>query len=71
MYKLLLSGLLVSLLSFSVSAANYPCSKSKGGVSHCSGKIFVCNDGSTSKSKKDCTAVHGDKKSDKASDKKK
>lgn len=63
MYKLLLAGLLVSLLPFSVSAANYPCSKGKGGVSHCSGKKFICNDGSTSKSKKICpVAVHGDKK---------
>lgn len=37
------------------NAANYPCSKSKGGVSHCTtdGK-FVCNDGSISRSKKVC-----------------
>ncbi|BET42618.1 YdcA family protein [Atlantibacter hermannii] len=37
-------------------AANYPCSKSKGGVSHCTadGK-FVCNDGSISRSKKKCS----------------
>lgn len=63
MYKLILSGLLVSLISFGASAANYPCSKSKGGVSHCNGATFVCNDGSTSKSKKACSAAtHGDKK---------
>ncbi|EPC5388439.1 hypothetical protein ACRZ2F_000429 [Serratia liquefaciens] len=46
-------------LSFATSPAqakNYPCSKSKGGVSRCTtdGK-FVCNDGSTSKSKSTCT----------------
>ncbi|MDM2835746.1 hypothetical protein [Citrobacter sp. Cpo091] len=37
-------------------AKNYPCSKSKGGVSHCTadGK-FVCNDGSVSRSKKKCS----------------
>ena len=37
-------------------AANYPCSKSKGGASHCMGPYFVCNDGSTSQSKKICSA---------------
>lgn len=58
MYKLLLSGLLASLLSLSVSAANYPCSGSKGGVSHCNGATFICNDGSTSASKRNCSAVH-------------
>ncbi|RZL87899.1 MAG: hypothetical protein EOP82_24770 [Variovorax sp.] len=26
--------------------ANYPCSGSKGGVAHCAGAKFVCNDGS-------------------------
>lgn len=41
------------------SAANYPCSGSKGDVSHCEGATFVCNDGSTSGSKKNCSAVHG------------
>ncbi|WP_312985254.1 hypothetical protein [Atlantibacter sp.] len=45
---------LLATSSFS-NAANYPCSKSKGGVSHCTadGK-FVCNDGSISRSKKVC-----------------
>jgi len=36
-------------------AANYPCSGSKGGVSHCAGADFVCNDGSISASKKICS----------------
>ncbi len=35
-------------------AANKPCSGKKGGVSHCSGGKFVCNDGSISGSKKTC-----------------
>ncbi|QDL32608.1 hypothetical protein EGO53_12755 [Serratia liquefaciens] len=45
-----------SFATFPAQAKNYPCSKSKGGVSHCTtdGK-FVCNDGSTSKSKSTCT----------------
>ncbi|WP_455872106.1 hypothetical protein [Serratia proteamaculans] len=46
----------LSFATSPVQAKNYPCSKSKGGVSHCTtdGK-FVCNDGSTSKSKSTCT----------------
>lgn len=36
-------------------AANTPCSGKKGGVSHCMGGKFVCNDGSISQSKKTCT----------------
>lgn len=36
-------------------AANYPCSGKKGGVSHCAGERFVCNDGSVSGSKKICS----------------
>lgn len=38
---------------------NYPCSQSKGGINHCDGSRFVCNDGSYSKSKKNCQAVFG------------
>lgn len=41
-------------------AANYPCSQSKGGVKHCDGEKFVCNDGSISASKRVCSvAKHG------------
>jgi len=40
-------------------AANYPCSGSKGGVAHCSGAQFVCNDGSISGSKRHCSAELG------------
>lgn len=32
-----------------------PCSGKKGGISHCDGKKFVCNDGSVSASKKVCS----------------
>lgn len=31
-----------------------PCSGKKGGISHCQGTKFVCNDGSISASKKIC-----------------
>lgn len=36
-------------------AANTPCSGKKGGVAYCRGGKFVCNDGSTSASKKTCS----------------
>ena len=50
--------LLVALAAFSGSAlpGNTPCSGSKGGVSHCQGALFICNDGTTSQSKKICSS---------------
>lgn len=32
-----------------------PCSGKKGGISHCSGKLFICRDGSVSQSKRVCS----------------
>jgi hypothetical protein len=53
-------ALLVGVFSPEIStAANYPCSGKKGGVSHCAGDTFVCNDGSVSGSKRSCSAEHG------------
>jgi hypothetical protein len=40
-------------------ASNTPCSGGKGGVSHCAGATFVCNDGSVSRSKKVCSMSAG------------
>lgn len=40
----------------SYARGNKPCSGKKGGVSHCAGSKFVCNDGSISGSKKHCSA---------------
>ncbi len=40
-------------------AANTPCSGSKGGIAGCDGETFLCNDGSISASKKNCSAVMG------------
>ena len=55
-----LAAVFVGLLSVvwvqTASAANTPCSGRKGGVSHCEGELFICNDGTTSKSKKVCSA---------------
>lgn len=56
----MIRAILVLLMAFTFSnaalAANTPCSGSKGGVSHCAGGKFVCNDGSISASKKVCSA---------------
>lgn len=47
--------LIVALtLATSVSAQNYPCSKSAGGINHCEGASFICNDGRVSHSTKYC-----------------
>jgi endonuclease G, mitochondrial len=57
MNKTLIIGLLFApLISH---AANLPCSGNKGGINHCEGSKFVCNDRSTSSSTKDCSVVFG------------
>lgn len=60
---ILLTLLLLPLSSWSAS----PCSGKKAGISHCNGSQFVCNDGSTSNSKKDCsTFFNGEQKQTKS-----
>jgi endonuclease G len=54
MNKILLFALL--LFPLSTIAGGKPCSGKKGGISHCEGSQFVCNDGSSSKSTKDCSS---------------
>ena len=54
MNKILL--ILLLLLPISTIAGGKPCSGKKGGISHCEGSQFVCNDGSSSKSTKDCSS---------------
>ncbi|WP_421567604.1 hypothetical protein [Stenotrophomonas sp. PD6] len=49
--------LLAGLAAGQVQAGNTPCSGAKGGISHCAGGSFVCNDGSISASKKICSAA--------------
>lgn len=52
--------LLVLCLAAPVAqAGNTPCSGRKGGIAGCDGETFVCNDGSISASKKDCSAMFG------------
>lgn len=55
------AALFAALLLFSVPAAaqNKPCSGKKGGISHCEGEVFVCNDRSASASKRSCPAYLG------------
>ena len=55
-WLLIAASLLQPMLA---EAANTPCSGRKGGVSHCQGDTFVCNDGSVSASKKSCRAQSG------------
>ena len=50
---------LIVLFATSAHAANTPCSGKKGGISHCQGRTFVCNDGSVSASKRSCEASMG------------
>ena len=54
MNKILLFALL--LFPLSTIAGGKPCSGKKGGISHCEGSQFVCNDGSSSKSTKACSS---------------
>jgi len=53
--------LLVTLMALAShgQAANTPCSGSKGGISHCEGATFVCNDGTASGSRRDCRSYFG------------
>ncbi|MGZ8161400.1 MAG: DNA/RNA non-specific endonuclease [Methylobacter sp.] len=53
MSKILLLALL--LLPLTGWSGGVPCSGKKAGISHCEGSQFVCNDGSISKSTKDCS----------------
>lgn len=54
LFLVLLSTALMTGLHTNAYAQNKPCSKGKGGISHCENGKFVCNDGTTSKSKKVC-----------------
>ena len=47
--------LAMGLVSVAEAKGRQPCSGSKGGISHCDGAKFICNDGSTSASKKHCS----------------
>ena len=58
MRLILASVWLVLVATATAHGQNYPCSGGKGGVSHCQGQTFVCNDGSVSRSKRNCSADH-------------
>lgn len=58
--RLCLAAALLALIGVQPAfAANTPCSGHKGGISHCQGSTFICNDGSVSASKKNCSAEMG------------
>ncbi len=40
-------------------ATNAPCSGSKGGIAYCQENLFVCENGSTSRSQQDCRTYQG------------
>ncbi|PPK72538.1 endonuclease G [Methylobacter tundripaludum] len=63
MKKLLLVFMAVLILPFTALAQNTSCSGKKGGISHCEGAKFVCNDGSYSRSKKACSGGSEEKDS--------
>ena len=57
MKKLLIACVTLALVSMPLTVqakGRQPCSGKKGGVSHCAGDKFVCQDGSISKSKRIC-----------------
>lgn len=64
---------LVAVTSTADARGREPCSGSKGGISHCSGAIFMCNDGTESQSKRNCAAEgsHPSKSNSQSSSKKK
>ena len=58
MKKLVSVLMILGMFGLSVDAqakGREPCSGKKGGIDHCSGSKFICNDGSVSKSKKICS----------------
>lgn len=57
--RLILLLVATALICSGAAAANYPCSGGKGGVARCNGALFICNDGSISSSKKNCSAELG------------
>ncbi len=50
---------LTLVVALPAHAQNKPCSGSKGGIAYCAGDKFVCNDGSISGSKKQCSIPGG------------
>lgn len=56
--------LIVALLGLVLSSSTWangrqPCDRGAGGISHCRGDKFVCNNGTISQSKKVCVDLSG------------
>lgn len=58
-FPALFAAAALAFVAMAVEAANKPCSGSKGGISHCEGETFICNDGSASASMRSCPAYTG------------
>nr|DAT62490.1 MAG TPA: SERINE PROTEINASE B COMPLEX WITH(SERINE PROTEINASE-INHIBITOR) [Caudoviricetes sp.] len=50
----LLASAFLMVANMADARGREPCSGKKGGISHCSGGKFICNDGSVSRSKQIC-----------------
>lgn len=55
----MLIAVMLTFAPWTAESRNAPCSGKKGGISHCEGQVFVCNDGSSSASKRSCPAYTG------------
>lgn len=51
--------LLATTADAAIRKPNKPCSGKKGGIAYCAGASFVCRDGTTSQSKRDCRTFGG------------
>ncbi|TGP50312.1 hypothetical protein EN873_24375 [bacterium M00.F.Ca.ET.230.01.1.1] len=60
MFKFCLIALALTMFGVQPTfAQNTPCSGDKGGISNCQGRTFICNDGSVSASRKNCSVYTG------------
>lgn len=57
--RVIVVAVLALMIGEAEARGREPCSGKKGGISHCLGSYFVCKDGSTSASKRICTANSG------------
>lgn len=63
-YLLLTPLILLGAAPLAQANGRQPCDRGAGGISHCSGSKFVCNNGTISRSKRLCSASeYGTKKS--------
>ncbi|MBI5331865.1 MAG: hypothetical protein HZB71_14790 [Betaproteobacteria bacterium] len=59
-HRLLLVLYIAAIWAPAEANGRYPCDRGAGGVSHCRGEKFICNNGTVSRSKKVCTGGAGE-----------